>query len=105
MKRIKIKGDDLLNRDEKVILDKLTDEYLNKIQRKFQNSLLEVHIKVYDKDGQRKKFSLNVHLISTKGNIDASDADWDFSRVLHKVFNKILNEIEHRFHISDQHKR
>jgi len=105
MEKIKIKGDGLLNNDEKELLNKLLNEYASKIERELKKSSLELHIKVYDREGQRKKFSLNLRALSPAGVIEASDADWDFARTLHKTFNKLMNEIEHQFHISDQHKR
>jgi hypothetical protein len=105
MEKIKIKGDELLNKNEKELLNKLLNEYFSKVERKLKKSSLDLHIKIYDKEGQRKKFSLNLRALSPAGTIEASDADWDFARTLHKVFNKLIIEIEHQFHISDQHKR
>ncbi len=105
MGKIKLKGDELLNSEEKALLDKLIDEYSLKIEQKLKKASLDLHIKVYDKEGQRKKFSLNLRAFSPAKTIEASDADWDFARTSHKVFNKLMNEIEHQFHVSDQHKR
>jgi len=37
--------------------------------------------------------------------MEADAVDWDLNRTFHKVFRKIEEEIEHKFRVSDQHKK
>lgn len=97
---------DLLNEQEKEDFQKLFNEYLKKIERKLKNiNYFIVHFKEYEKDGKGKKFSIHVKIISSAKTIEADTFDWDFKRAVHKVFNKLEQEIEHRFHVLDQNKR
>ncbi len=104
MEPIEINGIELLNDEEKKIANKLINEYYPKIQRQIKNTLsLRVHFKEYEKQGKRKKYSINVEASSPTKEFDASSDDWDFARAIHKVFNKIINQIEHALHSSEQH--
>jgi len=105
MQQIEVKGLEFLSEDEKKTADKLFKEYYEKIERKLKNFLgLKVHIKIYSPEG-RKKFSLNAEAMSAGKMFEANAADWDFARTMHKLMNKVINEIEHEFHGSDQNKR
>lgn len=93
----------LLNEKERDIAEKLLEEYYKKIQRLVKNPLsLKVHIKEYDKDGKKRKYSLNVEAIFSGKILGSSDWDYDFARAIHKTMTKLENEIEKRFHISEQ---
>lgn len=104
MEPIEIRGVNLLTEEEKKLADELLNEYYPKIQRRIKNIIsLKVHIKEYKKDGTRKKYSINVSVINSTDVFEANAHDWDFARTMHKVLNKIENEIEGRFHSSNQH--
>ena len=104
MKPIEIKGIDILTEEEKKLSDKLLNEYFPKIQRQIKNIIvLKVHIKEYEKEGKRKKYSINIKVINSTDVFEANAHDWDFARTMHKVLKKIENEIEDRFHPSEQH--
>jgi len=101
---IQVKGIELLDEQENKTANKLFEEYYTKIQRKIKNSLsLKIHIKEYNKEGKRKKYSINAEAISSGAVFKANSHDWTFSATVHEVFNKILTQIEHKFHSSDQH--
>ena len=51
---------------------------------------------------KKKKFSIHIRIDSTKV-FEADYADWDLARAIHKTLNKLMNQIEHQFHVSDQH--
>ncbi|MDD5193580.1 MAG: hypothetical protein PHF67_03250 [Candidatus Nanoarchaeia archaeon] len=103
-----------LDEKEKVIFDKLSSEYSLKIERMLKTvNLVEVLIKDYSKGskfinkvneekGKSKKYSVHVKVFSSTRNFDGESSDWDFARTLHKSFIKVLNEIEHEFHVSDK---
>ena len=65
MEPIQIKGTNILTEDEKKLANKLLNEYYPKIQRQIKNIIsLQVHIKEYEKNGKRKKYSINVKIIN-----------------------------------------
>ena len=99
-------GFDSLDERELAHFDKLFSEYSKKIERKLKKiSAFIINVKAYRKSGSRKKFSVHVRVVAPTKIFEAEAYDWDFRRVLHKVFNKLEEEIEHRFRVSDEHKR
>ncbi|RLG16092.1 hypothetical protein DRN69_01730 [Candidatus Pacearchaeota archaeon] len=104
MRQVEINGISLLNSHEKQIADKLLKEYYPKMQRQIKNIItLKIYIKEYKKEGKRKKYNIDVEIKSSGKIFKANASDWDFSRTLHKVLNKIINEIEHKLYPSEQH--
>ncbi|HLC78724.1 MAG TPA: hypothetical protein VJH92_06380 [Candidatus Nanoarchaeia archaeon] len=100
---IEVKGIDLLNELEKGEANGLLEDGFKKLKRKLkESSRLKVHIKVYSPEGNRRKFSINFELFFASSHLEASVAEWDFSKAIHNGFEKLGNQIEHKFHISDQ---
>lgn len=105
MEAIQYKGLDLVNQENRLLLDKLSSKYYEKIKRSLHNEYaLVVHVKRYEGksggDGQEKKkakYSIAVRAVAPTKIFEASAADWDFARTLHKVFKGIELEIEHHF--------
>ena len=81
--------------------------YYDKIKRSLKSiTTLKVHIKVYKKEGSRKKYSVHVKAIApTKIFVSTKAADWDIARVMHKAFQDIEREILHRLKTDSQHKK
>ena len=101
--KLQTKGMELLSEKEKQIADRLLNEYYEKIKRQIKNDFtLKVNFKEYEKDGKNKKYSIDAEIIFPGKKFSASDYDWDFARALHKVMIKFVNQIEHKFHISEQ---
>ena len=98
-------GFEVLTEKTRNEFQKLWEEYSEKIGRKLKNTeSVRIHLKEYSPGG-KTKFSIHA-LVSYAGkSIEADAFDWDLRRTFHKVFNKIEQEIEHMFHVSDQHKR
>lgn len=104
MENLKINGLEYLSEEEKIILDKIVKENYEKIKLKMKNNpSLILYIKEYNTEGKRKKYSLLLEIKSSAPFFKAETSDWDFARTLHKLFNKVFGEIEHRFHVSEQH--
>jgi uncharacterized protein YnzC (UPF0291/DUF896 family) len=100
---LQTKGMELLTEKEKQIADKLLNEYYEKIKRQIKKDFtFRINFKEYDKEGEKKKYSINAEVLALK-KFSASDYDWDFARALHKVLTKLVNQIEHTFHSSEQH--
>ena len=103
---IQTKGFELLNEDEKKDFEELFRKYSQKAERKLKGiSSIVLHLKDYSKEGPRKKFSIHAKFVYSEKMFEADAFDWDFKRTVHKVFKKIEEEIEHRFHISDKGRR
>ncbi len=105
MEPIQIVGIKELDEPEKDIVNKLANEYFLKFKRELQNfTSLVVHIKCYNKDGKKKKYSINARIISPTRMFESTKAaDWDLARTLHKSFKDLEREIQHRLHTDDQH--
>ncbi len=96
-------GVNLLDEEEKKKVSELLEGYHQKIQRHFDNDVfLDLHVKEYNKEGKRKKYSLNAFLHGATGKIEADAHDWELTRTLHKVMKKLLGEIEHKFRVSEK---
>ena len=104
MEAIEVKGVEILTEREKRLSNKLLNEYYLRVQRQLKNfTSLRLHVKEYKKEGKSKKYSMRIEAISPARKFEANASDWDFSRTLHKVLNKVISEIEHTIHSSDQH--
>jgi len=105
MEAIQYKGLDLVNQENRPLLDKLSSKYYEKIKRSLHNEYsLVIHIKKYEgkgggegKEKEQVKYSIAVRAVAPTRIFEASAADWDFARTLHKVFKDIEQEIEHHF--------
>ncbi len=103
MEEAEILGLEKLSDSEREILTKILTEEYPKIQRQVKNLLkLKLQIKTYKNDGPKKKYSLNLTAETPMKAIKASDAGWNFAKVLHNIIEKLKTEIEHKFHVSEQ---
>lgn len=107
MEAIQYIGIEQLTPEERAILDKLSAEYYDTIQRSLKNlTSIIIHIKEYNKEGKRKKYSVNVRAVAPTAIFEEKHAaDWDFARTLHKAFKNIERQIQHRLHTDDQHNK
>ncbi len=85
---------------EQEAVQRLTTESYAKIKRDLKNiTSLKVHVKVYKKEGEQKKFSLHVQAIFPGGTIESNRAhDFELARAIHKAFNDIKERVNHKFH-------
>lgn len=100
-----------LTEEEKAVLDRLLNEHYEKIKRELgKDFVINLNLKIYEKCGKnknecgKKKYSINLKIVNSvvfKSNSD----DYDLAKAIHKVFNKIMSEIEHRLHVSNQNKK
>lgn len=89
-----------LDAAEQAIVNSLVTENYEKIKRKLHNIVnMTVHVKCYQKEGNRKKYSLNIKVSAPTKTFDSNMADdWELPRALHKAFDNITHQIEHRLH-------
>ncbi|MEM4263758.1 MAG: hypothetical protein QW666_02580 [Candidatus Woesearchaeota archaeon] len=78
----------------------LSTENYEKIKRAMKNiTNLVIHVKKYEKGGERKKYSIHVRAICPTAAIESCNADdFELPRALHKAFTDIKEQIKHKFH-------
>lgn len=89
-----------LKEEEKTRINELSSEYYPKIKRLVRNiTSLIIHVKEYEKEGTKIKYSLHVRLIMPGKTIESCKShDWNLAKALHKSFNGLITEIQHTFH-------
>jgi len=97
---IQFVGVNCLSAEEQEVIQRLTTENYEKIKRDLRNiTNMTVHVKCYEKEGNRKKYSMHVKVIAPTKEFNSSKADdWELPRALHKAFNDIRSQIQHRMH-------
>jgi len=97
MEAIQVIGTHLLDDFEKATANRLVNEYYQKIFRELKNiTEVTVHIKAWTKGGKRKKYDIRIRAIAPTRIFEAQESDWDLARALHKVFNNVEREIQHK---------
>ena len=106
MENIKIScGKDSASLDsyDKEIIERLSKEYLLKIRRHFDNiDSFEVYVKCFLKKENVKRYQIRVKLIVPGFVFEASSDEWKLNDAVHSALEKIMNEVEHKIHISNQ---
>ena len=108
MDGLEIRGIELLTEEEKWELNKEIEVYKEKLRWKTKSDfVLKLVIKVYssnkgDVKDMRKKYSLQAQIKGETHTFEASAVDWDFHKVMHKIFTKLITEVEHMYHSSEQ---
>jgi len=96
MSDVEITNAEILTETEKKIVEKLLNEYESKFQREIKTlERLKIEFKEYDKEGKKKKYSINSQIIFSGKIFTSSSWDWDLARAIHKAMKKIETEIEH----------
>ena len=105
MDPIHITGIKELNPEELPIANKLVDEYYEKISRSLHNiTSLQVHFKCYNKEGEKRKFSIHAKAVApTQIFVSTKAQDWDLARTMHKCFKDLERAIQHKLR-PEQHK-
>ncbi len=98
------RGAEDLGEYEKGIINRLSNEYFEKIKRGLKEVVIsfDVHVKCFEKKGNVKRFSVDARLKSPGHEFEASVEEWKLADAVHKVLEKIMNEIEHKTHASDK---
>ena len=106
--KINAKGVELTDK-ESLELNAFVNEYYEKIKRELKKEIVvDLNIKIYEKCGKdkcsKRKYSLNLKVINSVV-FKSNSYDWNLAKAVHKAFNKIMSEIEHKFHVSNQNKK
>ena len=104
MEPIQIIGIDEVEDDlKKAAINKVANEYYEKVQRSLNNvTSVTLHVKKHTKGGKSKKWDMRVKVIAPTKIFEAQESDWDLARSLHKVFKNVEREIEHKLHTDSQ---
>ena len=104
MEPIQVTGMDELKPNEIPIVNKLVNEYYERIRRDLNNiTSLLVHFKCYEKEGSRRKFSIHAKIAAPTQIFASTKAqDWDLARTMHKCFKDLERQIKHRLKTDEQ---
>ena len=100
---VKFRGLKLLDADERLVLERLSAEYFEKIKRQLDNiAELSVDTKAYQKEGGRRKWSIHIRVYSPtrKVHVSCMSHDWELARALHKAFNDAMVDIKNCLHLT-----
>jgi hypothetical protein len=98
------KGGENLSESDRQLIDSLAEECLAKIKRSLKEVIsFDVHLKCFEKQGNVKRYNVNVRLVAPKHNFDVSAENWVLHDAVKETMQKILNEIESKCHASDSH--
>lgn len=104
MENLEINVADSLNTEEKKIFDKLFSQRYEKLKRKIKGDFrFKLHLKVHRKIGKSKRFIVDAEVMCKPGVFVANVDDWELAKIIHQIFNKLEMQIEHKFHVSEQH--
>ena len=101
---INLIGPDLKEEDKRAIY-KILENDLKKVIRMVEIEEIDVHVKVYNKQGGKRKFSAHLRASISEKVFESDDSDWDLNKVLHSAINKLKNELEKKLHSSDKGNR
>ncbi len=78
-----------------------------KLQRDLKTlSTMVVHVKTYEKEGNRKKYSFHVRLNAHTRVFESCKAhDWDLARAVHKAMEDLQHQVVHAFHTDTTRKK
>jgi protein-tyrosine phosphatase len=103
MEPIQFIGLNELDEVDQDMVQTLTTEYYDKIQRELKNlTSLVVHIKSAEKEGHRHRYDVTVRAEAPTRIFESSKspqaACWDLASALHNAFKNLEREITHAFH-------
>lgn len=109
MESIEIKGIEGLSESEKQELNKEIETYKEKIKWKTKSDfVLKLDIRSYNKSPENKtkskRYTIRAEIKGQTQTFEASVEEWDFNKAVHKIFDKLINEVEHKYHSSEQGK-
>jgi len=95
MVNIQFVGLNKLDSLDKDSVDALTFKYINKIERRFDIASFKVHVKKHEKSGHTSRFEVKIKAVINKKIFEVEKNDFDITKLMHKSFNALTNEIKH----------
>ncbi len=90
---LKFTGLDCMNEDELDDFSRISERSYSKIERLLPNADIILKVKKHEKEGKRSKISIKANINSPEYRLSAQAFDWDISKVTHKIFTKLENEL------------
>lgn len=86
-----------LNTEDQNIIKEIIDINYEKIHREIHNiTNLVVHVKLYEKGGKAKKYSIHMRMESPSLKFTSNLSGWDLKKTLHRTINNLIKEIQHK---------
>ncbi len=92
------KGAENLDSDDKLVLDKLINEYYEKINRHLGSKpeVFEIHLKCHKKEGNTKRYNIEVRFSTGKFRFGTGADEYKLADAIHRAMEKLMSEIEHK---------
>ena len=94
-----------LTPEEQNIVNRLSTPYFEKIKRAARNlTNIKVHVKCYNKEGSKKKFSVHIHVkLPTRAIIESCKShDFELQRCIHKAFQDVQVQLKKKLRTDEQ---
>lgn len=93
-----------LSLEEREILEQAFEKYNKKIIRLVKKlECIKVKVRLTHENQDKKKYSLSLLVFLRTRNFESDSSGWSLHEAITDSFEKILNEIEHAYHISETH--
>ena len=77
---------------------KISNKYYEKIARSIKKEVdISLQIKLEDVEGKRERFHIRIQVDQPSRLLSSHAAEWDLNMALHKAYEAVLHEIEHKF--------
>ena len=97
MEKLQFIGTDDLDGEEMITLTKLAKKYHENAEKMTKTELgMSVHVKTYQKENSKKKYSVTGKIVGAPTLFRASSSGWKLNDCMHKVGLRLEHEIEHR---------
>ena len=98
LKIICAKGAEYLDLDDKLVLDKLTNEYYKKVNKHLgsEPEVFKIYLKCHKKQGNTKRYNIEVRFLLGKFRFETDADEWKLADAIHRAMEKLMSEIEHK---------
>lgn len=95
---IRFIGVNKLTEAQQAAVNKISNGYYPKVCRSLKKEVdISVQIKLEDVEGKRERFHIRIQVDQPSRLLSSHAAEWDLNKSLHRAFEAILHEIEHKF--------
>jgi len=94
-----------LSPEEQDTVNRLSTEYYEKVKRAAKNlTNVKVHIKCYQKEGAKKKFSVHIHVsIPSHAIIESCKShDFELAKSIHSAFQDVQEQMRKKLRTDEQ---
>lgn len=97
MDEINYRNLDRLDALEIATVQRISSREFEKIKRNFTDASLVVDIKKINKQGKRASYEVKARIDIPSVKLYAEHTDWELQRALHRTFDNLKVEVEHKF--------